>query len=243
MDNGNNNSPIETEELLTLVLQNPSIRLREFLRSVRKTNTTKDKDDKVTDDPPYKSFREYLIERRGLWSLRQMAWGAVEKYSKHKGEKKQMPADQRHQERLLSKLARLEGQNARRAETSTVAAIPLRQIAVEYDLRPLQAELIEGLLLHELYGMLGPFDVPLSVRELAQMIAPETYPRNCLKVVDALTGLERHGLVKLSERSDEPCTPSSRAWLKPNIMTDLLACLADDVIDDADVKAARRQLY
>jgi len=240
---GNRNAPIETGELLTLILQNPSIRLREFLRRIRRTNTTKDKEAKETADPPYRSFREYLTARRELWSLRQMAWGAVEKYSKHNGEKKQMLANQRHQERLLSKLARLEGQSARRAETSTTAAIPLRQIGIEYQLLPLQAELIEGLLLHELYGTLGPFDIPLSAREIAQMIAPETYPRNCLKVIEALTGLEKHGLVKLSERNDERCTPSSRAWLKPDILANLLACLANDIIDDTDVKAARRQLY
>lgn len=243
MDNCNGNTPIKTEECLTLILQNPSIRLREFLRRIRRTNTTKDKEAKETADPPYRSFREYLTARRELWLLRQMAWGAVEKYSKHNGEKEQMFANQRHQEKLLSKLARLEGQSARRAETSTTAAIPLRQIGIEYQLLPLQAELIEGLLLHELYGTLGPFDIPLSAREIAQMIAPETYPRNCLKVIEALTGLGKHSLVKLSERNDEHCTPSSRAWLKPNILANLLACLANDVIDDTDVKAARRQLY
>jgi len=103
--------------------------------------------------------------------------------------------------------------------------------------------LIEGLLLHELYGTLGPFDIQLSAREITQMIAPETYPRNCLKVIEALTGLEKHGLVKLSERNDERCTPSSRAWLSPNMWNDLLVRLANDVIDETDVKEARRQLY
>ena len=67
----------------------------------------------------------------------------------------------------IRKATRLEGQSARRSETSTTTAIPLRQTAIEYQLLPLQVELIEGLLLHELYGTLGPFDIPLSAREIA----------------------------------------------------------------------------
>lgn len=62
-------------------------------------------------------------------------------------------------------------------------------------------------------------------------------------MIEALIGLEKQGLVKLGERNDERCTPSSRGWLSPNMWNDLLVRLANDVIDDTDVKAARRQLY
>ena len=64
-----------------------------------------------------------------------------------------------------------------------------------------------------------------------------------MKVIEALTGPEKHGLVRLNEGNNGFCTPAAYTWLSPNMWNDLLTCLANDIIDDSDVKAARRQIY
>ncbi len=154
-----------------------------------------------------------------------------------------MPAIRRDQETLLNRVVELESQTTRRAEISTAAAIPLRRIATKYELSSLQTELVEGLLIHQLYNTLGPFDIPLCVRDLAQMIAPETYPKNCKKIIEAVTELVEKDIVELNERNGEPCKLSSLARLQSNILMDLCEYLSNDIIDSSDVKAAKRQLY
>ena len=240
----NGKSKIEAEEFLTLILQNPSIRLRQFLRGVETGKEAKDDSKhRETIAPPFRSFREYLTARKQLWLLRLRAWSAIEKYEDRDDSIKMRRISQKRQDKLLNELSHLEEQITRQAEGSTPTVAALTQITTEYGLLSLQAELADGLFVHELYNILAPFNTPVTVRGLAQMIAPEIYPRNCKNVIEATEGLIEQNVAKISEWDDGSCTMSSRIRLQPGILAELWTHLENDAIDDSDLKAARRQLY
>jgi hypothetical protein len=144
---------------------------------------------------------------------------------------------------MLDKAADLEKYAVQRARVSRPKILPLQEIAAEHKLSSLETDLFEVLLLHELYGCLGPFDGSLCVRELAQIMGAESFPQNCRVVKQALTSLIGEKLVELIGSDNESCTLSSRLHLTPSSLDMVLSYLDTDVISDADVAAGRRWLH
>lgn len=144
---------------------------------------------------------------------------------------------------VLDKAAELEKYAVQRARVSSPKILPLQEIAAEHKLSSLETDLFEGLLIHELYGCLGPFDGSLCVRELAQIIGPESFPQNCRVVEQALASLVGEKLVEIIGSDNESCTLSSRLHLTPSSHDMILSYLDTDVINDSDVAAGRRWLH
>lgn len=238
----NDKVTMSTERCLGLILKNPSIRLKDFLRRITGLQGGKIKQIGSGGVEPYRSFREYLAAKREVWHLRRLAFGEVQILSDEYSGRGQKRLSESARERLLNKLARVEEQTAHRATVSPEEAVPLRRIAEEYQLSSLQTDLIEGVTIYELYGMLEFLGEVVSVRELAQMMAPETYPGNCWQVVEGIAGLVERGILQASDPPDACPTLSSRVRLGSDIRTEILTRLAKDIINDADLKAARRRL-
>ena len=145
-------------------------------------------------------------------------------------------------ERLLNQLVRIEEQTTCRAAASSEAVMVIRHAASHYELSELQSELMEGLFIHDLYGIPNTPNTPLSVGDLAQMMAPETYPNNCLEVVEAIGYLIKQDLLELFDSVTTTPSLRSRVGLGPAIMKELLTHLATDIVNDTDLKAAKRRL-
>jgi len=241
-DNENNQPKVEVEELLTLTLEKPSTRLREFLRRVRKNTASESKTHPKRPERPFGSFREYLAAKKEIWMLRRMAWDLGERCSGSDLGRRQTSRDEKRRDAVLDKAADLEGHAAQRVKASKPEILPFREIAAEHKLSSFETELLEGLLLHELYGCLGPFDGPLCVRELAQIMGPEIFPQNCRTVLKALANLVGGELAEVNRPDDELYTLSTRVHLTPSLQDTILSYLDSDAIDDADVAAARRWL-
>ena len=239
----NKEPQINVDEFLNLLLQNPSVRLKGFLRRIENGTNIRDNSSLQNQTvQPFRSFREYLTARKQLWLLRLKACSTIEKYHKPKQEEVTNIVSS-HKERSLTKLAHLQHEIENRIKGSASAATVSLQITEGYGFSTIQAELIEGLFIHELYSVLAPFNTPVTVRALAQMTAPESYPRNCRRIIDAVDGLIKAGGAKLSEWDDGICTMSSRISLQPGILDELWDHLENDVIDESDLRSARRKLY
>jgi hypothetical protein len=242
-DDENNPPKIEVEEFLTLTLKNPSTRLRQFLRRVRNNTTSEDKKAAKQSEKPFGSFREYLVAKKQIWVIRRRAWDLGERCSGSDVGIDKTSRDQKRRDAMLDKAADLEKYAVQRARVSRPKILPLQEIAAEHKLSSLETDLFEVLLLHELYGCLGPFDGSLCVRELAQIMGAESFPQNCRVVKQALTSLIGEKLVELIGSDNESCTLSSRLHLTPSSLDMVLSYLDTDVINDADVAAARRWLH
>lgn len=236
---GDENDPpkVEVEEFLSLTLQKPSIRLREFLRRVKKNNACE-----YPAEQPFGSFREYLAAKKEIWMIRRMAWDLGERCSGSDRGRRQTSRDEKRRDAMLDKAADLEGHAAQRIKASKPEILPIHRIAMEHKLSSFETELLEGLLLHELYGCLGPFDGPLCVRELAQIMGPEVFPQNCRTVLQTVGNLVGEGLAEVNSPDDQPCTLITRVRLTPSSHDMILSFFDTDVINDADVAAARRWL-
>jgi hypothetical protein len=240
----NNQPKVEVEEFLTLTLQKPSVRLREFLRRVRKNTASESKTPPKQSERPFGSFREYLAAKKEIWMLRRMAWDLSERCSGSGRGRRQTSRDEEHQDAMLDKLADLERHAAQRVKVSKPEILPLREIAADHKLSSFETELIEGLLLHELYRCLGSSDGGSPrVRELAQIMGPEIFPQNCWVVKQALANLVGKGLAEPIISDSETYTLSFRVRLTPSFQDTILSYLDSDAINDADVAAARRWLH
>jgi len=238
-DDENNPPKVEVEEFLSLTLGKPSTRLREFLRRIRKNTAS---ESKAPPKRPFGSFREYLAAKKEIWMLRRTACNLDETYTRKNSTRNHASADQKRRDAALDKAANLEGHAAQRVKASKPQILPLREIAAEHNLSLFETELLEGLLVHELYGCLGFPDAPLCVRELAQLMGPEIFPQNCRTVLQALTNLVGAEMAEVNRADGEPYTLSARVRPTPSFQDTIFSYLDTDVINDADVAAARRWL-
>jgi hypothetical protein len=235
---GRPTATVAVEEFLGVLLQKPTTRLQHFLRQIGQSGTvTGRKNAKASAGRPRSSFREYLVARKEVWALRGAAWRTICEHAMTGYEASGgRPTGPNHGdlESLLNRLGRLQEEHSCR-----VQATPLHRLANKNGLSALELELVEGALLHELYSSAPSF----SVRELAQMTAPESYPRNCQGVMQAASRLAEKGLVELRQMDGFCGALGALVNLAPSVLDHLLACLAKDVIDEAEVKAVRRQVY
>jgi len=234
-------APVETEECLALLMQNPSDRLRAFLDTVAGKAANPSKSSGKQDPPPYRSFREYLTDLREVWTLRWQAWnGLQDAFFARIGAASRRQRAGCEVEALIERMLRKDDQTAHRAQASADAAVPTRGIAVKHELSSVQSQILEGLLVYELYVSSEPVHALLAVREFAQLLSPEAYPFNCKGILDTIQGLVKQDLVEPIGLED--ISLHSRIRLAPHILSDLLARLASDAVNDDDVAMARRHL-
>lgn len=237
--NGGKSRPLSAEQCLTALLENPSVRLQDFLRRLPgRTSPTKPVE-QPADDHPFQSCREFLDARRAVWALRRAATHHLRSHPDRVMNPRLASRAEGKQEGTLAQLASLEETTRRRVAASPDPTVPLRRFAARHELSAIQSEVIEGLLLYELYGAETP---PPSVRDFAQMLAPETYPVNAAEMVDQVARLCHQDLVQVHDPLSDATGLNSRLRLTPHLAEELLTVLQQDVISDADVKATKRRL-
>jgi len=229
--NAENDFVADAERCLSLILENPSKPLQEFLEQVPKTAQ------------PFSSFREYFTAKKQLWLSCLNAYCEVE--NSKRGYKPQRPAkiEPPDPEEILNKVVHQNEQISQKVEKSSKAMHHWHQILSKCSLSQLQTDIIEILLIHEVYGIFGVGDGPTNVRMLSAMIEPETYPRKCGIVIAAIKELIEKDIIDLLEPDSQSCLVSSRVRLRPDALIDFLDCFENDVIDESDAKAARRWIY
>jgi len=241
--NGTNgcSAPVETEECLALLMQNPSDRLRAFLGTAASKVSNPSKPSGKQGPQPYRSFREYLADLREVWALRWQAWnGLQDAFFVRIGAANGRQRSGCEVERMLEKMLWKDDQTSHRVQASADAAVPIRGIALKHELSAVQSQILEGLLVQDLFISSEPVYTPLAVRELAQLLSPEAYPFNSKGTVDAVQGLVAQELVETLGLED--ISLHSRIRLAPHVLSDLLARLASDAVNDSDVVMARRHL-
>ncbi len=231
--------PLSTEQCLTSLLEHPSVRLQDFLRRLPGRTSPKKRAQRPADERPFQSCREFLAARRAVWALRRAAARHLRSHPDRVMNPRPASRAEANQEKVLARLASLEETTRRRAAASPDQTVPLRRVAASHDLSPIQGEVIEGLLLHELYGAEAP---PPTVRDFAHMLAPETYPVNAADMVEQVTRLCQQDLVQVHDPISDAPGLNSRQRLTPHLAEELLTVLQQDVISDADVKATKRRL-
>jgi len=237
--NGEHARPLSAQQCLTSLLESPSVRLQDFLRRLPGRNCAKERAAQPAGDHPFQSCREFLAARRAVWALRRAAARHLRSHPDRVMNPRPASRAEANQEGVLSRLASLEETTRRRAEVSANQALPLRRLAARHDLSAIQGEVVEGLLLYELYGADAP---PPTVRDFAQMLAPETYPVNAAEAVDQIARLCQQDLVQVHDPMSDAPGLNSRLRLTPHLAEELLTVLQQDVISDADVKATKRRL-
>lgn len=223
---------ISAETCLAMLLERPSRRLQAFLRHTPEKNTQL--------AAPYESFREYLLARRQIWRTRcKLCFGDIWSPMQERTFQQQ---PQKPSEKRLNSLAQLIEKDAHRQSVSHGRSMSLEEALLDHQVSALQKEIVEGIFIQELYGALNPSGSPLSVRQLAQMISPESYPINGWRTREAIVGLIQQGIVELFDPRFENVSLFSLVCLKPEFLSELLSYLDGDSITDDDVAAAKRQL-
>jgi len=234
---------VSAQTLIAILLRHPSFRLRTLLRQVNVAAPAKDGCKAAPREAqPYASLRQYVIDCRHLWTLRR---SAAQRFVNHFRAHAAYDAawlPEAAADRLLDSLARLEDKVGQRAAKTPPGKIILLDLRKREGLPKLDGDLVDGVFIHELYGLGDYPGEPLSVRRLTQMVSPEVFPRGCAEVLEAVDDLAERDILKWRGPSDT-CTLDDRVYLSAGTAEELYGALSRDPISDDDVEALTRRLH
>lgn len=225
------------EDLLIAILGAPSVRVKALLhRAVTASNSDFGGSNQVARIMGYRSKRDRLADLHTEWRLRKAAAQAC-------GLKIGFGDDDRaahySADSALDAALRQTAVNRSKAAASAPSLDPLGPVA--NDLDEVQRVLVEGILIDQLYCLAArPFD-GISARDLAQMLAPEFYPGNCRKVVEAVVGLENLGFISRDDY-DGSTKLTGRIRLAEDVLEQLLSDLDKDAISAGECDEMKRKL-
>jgi len=233
-----------TGALLKRLLERPSYRLRVLLEqlvpgqetsSLRPTGRVQ----------PYKSFLDYLRDRGRLFDLCfRAAASATQTWHLEGGDS--LGGTTYGTLGILGALARLEQRVRCRVKATPTQIMATRVLAEGRGLPEIEIEILEAFFVHEVYGSLSETrDCGLSVRDLARMLGPLTFPRNCALVLASCQELARRGiLAELGDQGGGLMRLASRVCLAVPIQKRLVDSLdlSEDRAGDADIEALELHL-
>ena len=227
--------------LLAEILRRPSPRLQDHIRRLRGTGPLKSKHTRPAPEAaPYRSLRDYLEDRRQLWTLRCEAANALNEPLTGERPRYHAHPSISGMDGLLDTVARLEAKVLRRCEATREVSRTRIRLVGERDLSALAIELSDGAVVHEIYGLGRFFPERLTVRDLAQMASLDRYPRNCGQVVETVRELKASDV--LSRDEDASGKLNERIRLSDGFLDELLDALKDDPLTGSDLKALSRTL-
>jgi len=233
---------VSAETLIAALLRHPSFRLKTLLRNA---NVAAPTDDGHSPDlggaEPYASLRQYIIDSRHLWTLRRSAAQRFVNHFRTHAAHEAAWLPEAAADRLLDSLARLEDKIGQRAAKTPQGKVALLDIRKREGLPKLDGDLVDGVFVHELYGLGDYPGEPLSVRRLTQMVSPEVFPRGCAEVLEAVDGLSERDILKWRGPSDV-CTLDDRVYLSARTADELYGALSRDPISNDDFNALTRRL-
>jgi hypothetical protein len=232
---------VSLDRLIQAILSEDSIRVTSLIRQFgqRSRLNARDHTSRHIAARGYTSRRDWLADLHAEWKLRKAAARACGLVLGFGGD------DQSHSrpyiaEGALDALIRFSRSIREKAKTSPTELDPLKTLSADLD--PLAKRICEGIVVNEVYGLdIHPYG-GLSVREVAQMLAPEEYPANCRQVVAAVDQLKEQGLVCQNDPEDSVLL-AERMQLSEEFMERILDDLATDRISGGEVKAMQRLLH
>jgi len=223
--------------LLEAILREPSVRVKAFLCRVGGTARVPGRraDGESGARPRYLSRRDWLADVRRAWTLRRSAARACGLRVGLLGEE---PESKPYgATAVLNAIAAMELAVETKAKATPQKFDPLAGVAPDFD--PVARRLCEGLFVNALYGLDVHPGYDPSIKDLAQMLSPETYPGNCRQVLEAVERLENQGIVTRFD-SDHPVLLRQGVRLSEHVLDRLLSDLALDAISDGDARAMKR---
>ena len=223
--------------ILEAILKNPTIRIKSLLDSQKVKSRGPDRRQGESGARPcYHSRRDWLEDLHFEWKLRKQIIRAL-RYEPNIFDyeyQRKNPLDSG-----FETLIRLSCQHRNKADNSPRKFDPLDSIAAEVDL--FQRKVCEGILVYHVYGF-DTFDpVGIEVRDLAQMLEPETYPRNWPNVLQAVNQLETKGIIAC-EKMEELPTLNGQIQLTGAVLTQILSDLAQDSISAGELREMKRRV-
>jgi len=235
---GHGGNVVTLEALLDVILRNPSVRIRSLLDKAGGTLRAPGRRRDMGGARPrsYASRRDWIADLHTEWVLRRSAARACGYLGGFEDDDCRKPSSAEH---LLDTAVRVAAANRSKAQTSPAKYDPLAPLSGDLD--DIQRGVCEGVLVDQLYGLSGhPFG-GLSVRGLAQMLSPESYPGNAGKVLDAVDRLEAVGVGARCEH-DDPARLTGRVRLADGVLSQLLAHLGEDAISVGELSEMKRRL-
>jgi len=238
---GKSAETVDLAAFLRALLKRPSFRLNRFLVQV----VCEAKEDRAVmksdaDIRPYGSFRDYLADRQRLWVLRRQA---ADRFGDGIG----APGRSRKgdfgygADGVLEVVLRLERKLMRRIEATPAAKLAIRCFSEREGLSKVQTELVEGAFLNDLYGLGQPWEDDLTVRAFAQMLAPQSYPRNCAEVLSSCENLVKREVIE-ARHDGVICRLADRVRLVSHVQDELFDAIGRDGITNGDIRELRYRL-
>jgi len=221
--------------LLAEILRASSVRVRALVDRAGGTARGHGRRRATGDVQPYRCRRDWLADVRRTWMLRRSAARACGLRIGLLGEE---PESKPYgATAVLNAIAAMESAVEAKAKATPRKFDPLAIVAPDFD--PVARRLCEGLFVNALYGLDVHPGYDPSIKDLAQMLSPETYPGNCRQVLEAVERLEDQGIVTRFD-SDSPVLLRQGVRLSEHILDRLLSDLASDAISDGDARAMKR---
>ncbi len=228
---------IAFEVLIGAILREPSVRVDALIHQAgAASQAVSGGAKKIGLAPAYRCKRDRLTDLLAEWRLRKAAAQAC-------GLKIGFGDDDRcapySADGALDAVLRQAAINRSKAAVTPAGLDPLGPIA--NDLDDVQRVLCEGILIDQLFGLaIHPFD-GISVRDLAQLLSPQSYPGNCRKVVEAVAGLEQLGFIFRGDY-DGSTKLTARVRLADDVLEQLLSELDKDAISASEFDEMKRKL-
>ncbi len=224
---------VTLEDLLKAILHDPSARVKALLDPAGVAGS---RQNKARVSESYCSKRDWLAGLHSEWRIRRAAAQAC---GLKVGFGDESQCNEYSADSALDAALRIAIANRSKAEATSEELDPLALVADGLD--EVQRTLCEGILIDELYGLDVHPVGGLSVRDLACMLSPESYPGNCRNVLDAVERLYERGFIDPGEYA-KPLRLTGRIRLADDVLDQLIESLEHDAISAGEFSEMKRKL-
>lgn len=213
--------PVDVADLLRSILRRPCVRVVQLLASlgVRGEQLPSAR----TPAAPYRAAQEHLHDLHRLWCLRAAACDSAE-----------APAFGRNSNFTTSSV--WSSVMALQSDIESRSQPPARILPVRSE-HSSAREVLEGLIVHEFYGLGQHWAPVLEVRHLARLLVPGSgWLRALDTVTNTVTDLEARDLVERSEPSVRP-RPADQVRLAERVVHEVLGALRGDPFTSEELDA------
>jgi hypothetical protein len=227
----NKAQPVDELTLLRAILRHPSLRLRILLANGDPGTPPA----AARHNTPFESSSDYLEAGRRLYAIRRSVAMRLHGNYAENSMRNNAPYAFGNPDAIIKQLRRAELAFARRCEATVGGDVFPLVFAKEENFSPLEADVVQGLMVNELYGGITgfPHREP-SIHELAQVLRPLQYPRNVAAILSTVDTLEHAAIVE-RQCSAGACRLTDCVQLTHHVVSELLTSLADDPSSDLEI--------